>query len=84
MNWSLGKPPNQRGKGGRPTKSEQADAGELEGAEKAIQEVESDEALDEAAKQASIAVIRADWQRDHEAIKAYAAKLDKNPLRDGK
>lgn len=39
MSWSLGKPPNQRGKGGRPTKSEQADAGELEGAEKAIQEV---------------------------------------------
>jgi hypothetical protein len=39
MSWTLGKPPNQRGKGGRPTKAEQAAAGELEGAEKAIQEV---------------------------------------------
>lgn len=39
MNWSLGKPPNQRGKGGRPTKAEQAESGELEGAEKALQEV---------------------------------------------
>jgi preprotein translocase subunit SecA len=38
--------------------------------EKAIQAVEADEALDEAAKQAGIAAIRTDWQRDHEAVKA--------------
>jgi len=38
--------------------------------EKAIQAVEADAALDEAAKQARIAQIRADWQRDHEAVKA--------------
>ncbi len=38
--------------------------------EKAIQEVEADEALDEAAKQAGIAAIRTDWQRDHEEVKA--------------
>jgi preprotein translocase subunit SecA len=38
--------------------------------EKAIQTVEADEALDEAAKQAGIAAIRTDWQRDHEVVKA--------------
>ena len=38
--------------------------------EKAIQAVEADEALDEPAKQAAIAAIRTDWQRDHEAVKA--------------
>ena len=35
-----------------------------------IEALEADEALDEAAKQAAIAQLRADWQREHEAIKA--------------
>jgi preprotein translocase subunit SecA len=38
--------------------------------EKAIETVEADEALDEAAKQERITQIRTDWARDHEAIKA--------------
>ncbi len=38
--------------------------------EKAVQAVEADESLDEAAKQARIADLRAKWQQDHDAIKA--------------
>jgi len=38
--------------------------------EKAVEQVEADEALDEAAKQARIADLRANWQRDHEQIKS--------------
>ncbi|WP_342618718.1 preprotein translocase subunit SecA [Rhodoferax sp. GW822-FHT02A01] len=38
--------------------------------QKAIEAVEADEALDEAAKQVRITEIRTEWQRDHEAIKA--------------
>jgi preprotein translocase subunit SecA len=38
--------------------------------QKVVEDVEADEALDDAAKQAAIAQIRADWTRDHEAVKA--------------
>ena len=38
--------------------------------EKAVEQVEADETLDEAAKQARIADLRANWQKDHEQIKA--------------
>ncbi|WP_448253786.1 preprotein translocase subunit SecA [Ottowia oryzae] len=38
--------------------------------EKAVQAVEADESLDDAAKQARIADLRAKWQQDHDAIKA--------------
>nr|WP_315465357.1 preprotein translocase subunit SecA [uncultured Rhodoferax sp.] len=38
--------------------------------DKAIEAVEADESLDTAAKQAKIAKLRAQWQKDHEAIKA--------------
>ena len=38
--------------------------------DKAIETVESDESLDEAGKQARIQELRAQWQKDHEAIKA--------------
>ncbi|NVO05314.1 MAG: preprotein translocase subunit SecA, partial [Rhodoferax sp.] len=38
--------------------------------QKTVEDIEANEALDEAAKQAAIAQIRADWQRDHEAVKA--------------
>ena len=38
--------------------------------EKTIEGVEADEALDAAAKQTAIVRIRADWQRDHDAVKA--------------
>ncbi len=38
--------------------------------QKTIEDVEADASLDEAAKQAAIAQIRADWTRDHEAVKA--------------
>ena len=38
--------------------------------EKMIEAVENDEGRDEAAKQADIAHIRAEWEKDHEAIKA--------------
>ncbi|RYF75131.1 MAG: preprotein translocase subunit SecA, partial [Comamonadaceae bacterium] len=37
--------------------------------EKMIEAVEADEGLDEAGKQAEIATLRAEWTRDHEAIK---------------
>jgi len=37
--------------------------------EKDIATVEADESLDEAAKQARIAQLRTDWQRDHEQVK---------------
>ena len=39
--------------------------------EKAISEVESDEALDVAAKQAKIAATRTQWSQDHEQVKSY-------------
>ncbi|WP_219212649.1 preprotein translocase subunit SecA [Variovorax boronicumulans] len=38
--------------------------------EKMIAAVEADEGLDEAGKQAEIATLRAEWDKDHEAIKA--------------
>jgi preprotein translocase subunit SecA len=38
--------------------------------EKMIEAVEADEGLDEAGKQAEIATLRAEWARDHEAVKA--------------
>ena len=38
--------------------------------EKDVQAIEADEALDEAAKAAGIAALRAQWSQDHEAIKA--------------
>jgi len=38
--------------------------------DKAIEAVEADESLDAAAKQAKITELRAQWQKDHEAIKA--------------
>ncbi|MDO5288579.1 MAG: preprotein translocase subunit SecA [Pseudomonadota bacterium] len=38
--------------------------------EKAVQAIEEDPALDEAAKQAKVADLRAQWQKDHDAIKA--------------
>lgn len=38
--------------------------------QKAIEAVEADESLDEGAKQSRLSEIRAEWQRDHEAIKA--------------
>ena len=38
--------------------------------EKMISAVEADEGLDEAGKQAEIATLRAEWEKDHEAIKA--------------
>ena len=38
--------------------------------DKAVEAVEADESLDEAAKQAKVAEIRAQWAQDHEAIKA--------------
>ncbi len=38
--------------------------------EKAVQAIEADAALDDAAKQARIADVRAKWQQDHDAIKA--------------
>ena len=38
--------------------------------QKTLEDVEADVSLDEAAKQAAIAQIRADWTRDHEAVKA--------------
>jgi len=38
--------------------------------DKAIEAVEADESLDEASKQAHIQELRAQWQKDHEAIKA--------------
>jgi preprotein translocase subunit SecA len=38
--------------------------------QKVVEDVEADESLDEAAKQTAIAKIRADWERDHEAVKA--------------
>jgi preprotein translocase subunit SecA len=37
--------------------------------EKLVAAVETDESLDEAAKQARIAEVRAEWARDHEKIK---------------
>ena len=38
--------------------------------QKTIEDVEADTSLEEAAKQAAIAAIRAEWTRDHEAVKA--------------
>ena len=38
--------------------------------QKAVEDIEADASLDEAAKQAAIAQIRTDWTRDHEAVKA--------------
>ncbi len=38
--------------------------------EKAVEQVQADETLDEAAKQARISDLRANWQKDHEQIKA--------------
>jgi preprotein translocase subunit SecA len=38
--------------------------------EKMVEAVEADESLDESAKQAKIAEIKSQWQKDHEAIKA--------------
>jgi preprotein translocase subunit SecA len=38
--------------------------------EKAVAALEADESLDEAARQARIEQLRADWQKDHDAVKA--------------
>ncbi len=38
--------------------------------EKLVQEIEADEALDEAARSAKVAELRAQWKRDHEAVTA--------------
>ncbi len=38
--------------------------------DKAVEAIEADESLDESAKQAKVAEIRAQWQKDHDAVKA--------------